>query len=104
MTEGNYVQSNILLEMCEERKRQDKLHGDGELQSHHPVEWLIILEEEIGEIARAANEAYWLNGKAVGDFSNYRKEIVHAAAVLLAMAEDYDRNRSIEEGERENDR
>jgi NTP pyrophosphatase (non-canonical NTP hydrolase) len=71
-------------EVIQERKRQDKKWGaDRKL---HPLVWLCILGEEVGE----ANEAVLKE-----DGVNYREELIQVAAVAIAAAEGYD-NHGIE--------
>ncbi len=76
---------NVLAEVAAERCRQDAKWGQ---QDHHPFVWLGIIMEEVGETARAANEAHW-NGD---DWTKYRQEAIQSAAVLVAMIESLDRN------------
>lgn len=77
---------NILLEVLEERKRQEQKWGE---QNHNPAYWLMILGEEVGEANKAALEHHF-SGKPSED---YREELVQVAAVAIAMIECYDRNR-----------
>ena len=78
-----------------ERVRQDSLWGE---QNHHPMEWLSILGEEFGEVCKAACEAHFKyeNGET---WEDYRKELVHTAAVAVSMIECFDRNRDKGESE-----
>ena len=59
-----------------ERGRQDAKWG---LQGHGIYQWLSILGEEIGEIHKAALEH---------DVDNLKVELIQAAAVLVAIAQD----------------
>lgn len=68
-----------------ERRRQDTKWGP---QNHSPLEWLSILTEEVGEVAKAINEAHW--GGA--PLTEYRAELVQVAAVAVAAIESLDRN------------
>lgn len=84
---ANFVQLKILNEIREERNRQEKKWGTEE---HHPLVWLPIFMEEVGEVAKAMYEAMFHTD---GDtWEDYRKELIHAAAVATAMAECFDRN------------
>jgi NTP pyrophosphatase (non-canonical NTP hydrolase) len=74
------VPSDLLLELVEERRRQDELWGE---QNHTPHEWLAILMEEVGEIAKDVAE-----GRVAG---NYRTELIQVAAVAMAAVESLDR-------------
>jgi hypothetical protein len=78
--EKSIALSNILYE----RKRQDEKWGE---QNHQPMEWLMILGEEVGEANKAALEANF-GGKEI---IKYRDELVHVAAVALAAIESFDR-------------
>jgi len=74
-------------EIQAERCRQDIKWGE---QNHNPIEWLVILMEEVGEASQAAVNGYF------GDptfYEEYRKEVVHVAAVAVAMMESYDRGK-----------
>lgn len=81
----------ILEEILEERYNQERQWGE---QNHHPEKWLIILMEEVGEVAEAVLEAfphthqlktkeYWLD--------MYRRELIQTAAVAVAAVESIDR-------------
>ena len=77
----------IYREILEERKRQDKEWG---VNHHSPVIWSGILSEESGEVSKGALEAYFDNYASTGDWSNYREELVQAAAVAIAAIESLD--------------
>lgn len=70
-----------------ERDRQNKTWGE---QNHHPLEWLVILGEEVGEANKAALEAHFTAIKMAGDWNDYRKELIQVAAVAIAMVECFD--------------
>ena len=82
-----------------ERIRQDQKWG---VQHHHPMEWLVILMEELGEASKEMvdyNFGYNLKGSSEANASrqaqrkaNYRTEMVQVAAVAMSMIEDFDRN------------
>jgi len=73
--------------ILKERDRQDSKWGV--LQNHSLPEWMIILMEEVGELATAIQE------KCIGLrpfpdedlLKNWRKEAIQVAAVALAMLE-----------------
>jgi len=75
------MDNKILKEILTERKRQDEKWGE---QNHFPTYWMVILMEEVGEAARD------LCGK-FQNYPNYRKELIHIAAVAISAAESYDR-------------
>jgi NTP pyrophosphatase (non-canonical NTP hydrolase) len=63
-----------------ERQRQNNKWG---VQNHAPDRWLVILQEEIGEAAKAVLER---------DGDAYVKEMEQVAAVAVAAVESYLRN------------
>lgn len=73
-------EQKILDDIVKERRRQDKKWG---VRLHTPATWLIILAEEVGEAAKALLE----------DRSNWRKELVQIAAVVVAAIATWDKNR-----------
>lgn len=73
-----------LMLILNERGRQDAKFG---VQNHDPKTWLAILTEEVGEVAQAILHDQF-GGKASG---TYKTEIIHAAAVALAMIEQLER-------------
>ena len=79
---------DVYKEILDERVRQDEKWGT---QNHHPIEWLSILGEEVGEANKAALEAYFKGYYSSGDYEDYRKEMIQVAAVAVAMIESYDR-------------
>jgi len=78
--------SKVLVEVEKERSRQDEKWGE---QNHYPSEWLMILLEEVGEANKAALETHF--GTVSDDWKKYRKELIHVAAVAVAMVECLDR-------------
>ncbi|WP_061241533.1 MazG-like family protein [Leptospira interrogans] len=82
------MKEKILNEINKERDRQDSIWGE---QNHRPLEWIPILGEEVGEVNKAALEAYF-GYKGIRDYSEYRKELIQVAATAIAMIESYDRN------------
>jgi NTP pyrophosphatase (non-canonical NTP hydrolase) len=69
----------VLQEVYVERTKQDNQWGE---QNHHPIKWLAILGEEVGEANHAVLEH---------DRHNYREELIQVAAVAAAMVESFDR-------------
>lgn len=81
---------HIFKEIEAERQRQDAKWGE---QNHHPMEWLAILGEEVGEVNKAALETYFMyDHKAAQDYSEYRKELVQVAAVAVKMIQNIDQD------------
>ena len=76
-------------EVKAERERQEQKWGE---QNHHPLAWLAILGEEVGEVNKAVLEAYFPNYKTQGDYTEARKELIQVSAVAIAMIESLDRN------------
>ena len=98
----------VLLEVLEERKRQD---DKWKQQNHPPIEYCAILGEEVGEVNKSALEGHFgYPYKAIGQdgytvrydpsteeaklahYREYRKELIQVAAVAVAMFESLDRN------------
>lgn len=75
----------------DERERQDEKWGE---QNWVAFQWLTILAEEFGELAKAINEApSGLASKLTDqDKSPVRKELVQVAAVCKVMFESGKRN------------
>ena len=84
----------VFNEIVEERLRQNEKWGE---QNHSPLEWIAILIEEVGEVAKEAHEFHfgvrgtteWLDEK----IQLYRKEMVQVAAVAVQAIECLDRKR-----------
>jgi NTP pyrophosphatase (non-canonical NTP hydrolase) len=68
-------QEQIIEQIQDERKKQDDKWGE---QDHHPLKWLAILGEEVGEANRAMLEEKLID---------YRKELIQVAAVAVAAVE-----------------
>lgn len=76
------IQTKVILDIVAERKRQDSKWGK---QVHDDGTWLMILVEEVGELAQAMQrDKHW--GKETDQHSKY-DELVHCAAVCVAYAE-----------------
>jgi len=82
------LRQKVLDEINAERDRQEAKWGR---QDHQPERWLSILGEEFGEVCKAVCEASFPGYETTGDWSQYRKELIHVAAVAAAMAECFDR-------------
>lgn len=83
------ITNEVLSEVVNERINQDNKWGE---QNHLPPFWLAILGEEFGEVCKAVFEHNYHSG-------GYRKELIHVAAVAVAMVECFDRNmKEIQQG------
>lgn len=80
---------DVLIEVSEERHRQDEKWGE---QNHDPMIWLSILGEEFGEVCKGAQEAHFEGYTSYNDWRNYREELIQTAAVAVAMVESLDRS------------
>jgi len=89
-SEGNGVGVTVFEQVAKERQSQDKKWGE---QNHHPMEWLAILGEEVGEANKAALEAHFAGYDRTGNLDNYREELIQGAAVAVAMVECLDRDK-----------
>lgn len=84
--EGQLVYNHtdsVLRDVGIERSEQDKNWGK---QQHEAPIWLMIAQEELGEVAQAIQTQVLGWGKST-DESDLYKEIIQAAAVLVAFAE-----------------
>ena len=77
--------STTINDVIEERKRQDDKCGQ---QNHHPIIWMSILTEEVGEAAKEANDIFFANAQRI---EQLREELVQVAAVAIAAIESLDR-------------
>jgi len=80
------IAEQAITDVIKERGRQDAKWGE---QNHHPFLYLTVLMEEVGEASQAALQATF-GGMTWAD---YRKEVVQAAAVAVAMIEAFDRGK-----------
>jgi NTP pyrophosphatase (non-canonical NTP hydrolase) len=71
----NTIQSEVIADILEERKRQDAKWGT---QKHLPETWIPIIMEEIGEGCKEILE---------GNRENAIKEFTQTAAVIVNMLE-----------------
>nr|WP_319266007.1 MazG-like family protein [uncultured Draconibacterium sp.] len=90
----------VLNEVKAERHRQNEKWG---VQDHHPIEWMSILMEEVGEASKEIVDWNFANGinnvkdKVSPDvqekrLKDYRAECIQIAAVAVQMVESLDRN------------
>jgi NTP pyrophosphatase (non-canonical NTP hydrolase) len=82
LTEDEVLRMDVLSDVDKERTRQEQKWGK---QRHDYGTWLQILIEEVGEAAQAMQKAKgW--GKD-SDASDLYEELIHTAAVAVAIAE-----------------
>jgi len=75
---------SVLREIAAERLRQDAKFGE----QNNPLQWwLAILGEEYGEPCQATVQAEF----GPRNWSDYREELIHAAAVAVCAIESFDR-------------
>ena len=75
--------TKLVLEMVsDERAKQNEKWGE---QNHHPLTYLAILGEEVGEANQAAVQAHFENRA----WTDYAEELIHVAAVAVAMVESF---------------
>lgn len=67
------IKDSIIKRILEERERQDKKWG---IQQHPPAWWMLIIMEEIGEMA-----------KAIQEDGNLEEEAIQSIASIMAMLE-----------------
>jgi NTP pyrophosphatase (non-canonical NTP hydrolase) len=82
--------TDALADVVAERASQDAKWGE---QNHHPLVWLGILTEEVGELARsmlAEQFPTYQHGINVHDHT-VRHEAIQVAAVAIALVECLDR-------------
>jgi len=92
------LQAIVLNDVMKERVRQDAKWG---VQDHEPARYLMILGEEFGEACQAGCDVTWPpknDPYAPGLYERlrmdaFRKELIHTAAVAVAMIEAIDRKR-----------
>ena len=76
-TENTNKTTDMLILIAEERRRLADKWGR---QIHSIDRWLVILGEEYGEVCRAAFHYK-------GDTTKLKRELIHVAAVAVAIAE-----------------
>ncbi len=81
---------HVVREVLEECERQDSKWGE---QNHDPADWLAILAEEFGEVAKETVGVTFAHPWS----TNYRTELIQTAAVAVRMVESYDRRMGIED-------
>jgi hypothetical protein len=71
-------------------KEIDRQVGKWGVQSHSQANWYAILGEEFGEVGKAICEIA-LSTRGVFTTENLRDELIHTAAVAIAMVESLER-------------
>lgn len=66
----------LVLKEC---KRQDDKWGSN--RTLHPLQWMAILTEEVGEVAKNINDGH--QDPTQMDLINYKEELVQCAAVAI---------------------
>jgi hypothetical protein len=81
------TKDEIYRKILEERRRQDGIYGnDG--SSHTIAEWMLILNEEIGEVNKDACDLYFAMKRGYNvNATNFEKELVQSAAVIFRILE-----------------
>ena len=84
--------SKVIAQVKAERKRQDRMWGE---QNHRPEKYLLILNEEVGEVNKAiCDNIDFETGYIFPEgIKQYREELVQVAAVAIAMIESLDRKK-----------
>lgn len=78
----------VIADVIVERGQQDATWG---VEDTHDFERISVLTEEVGEAAKAANEANFLSSPTRGDRRNLRAELVQVAAVAVGHVQQIDR-------------
>lgn len=84
--------ADIAEEAVYERRRQLLKWGDQTHRTQH--EYLAILLEEVGEVAKAINEVTYSNQEGelyISQLENLREELIQVAAVAIGQVEALDR-------------
>lgn len=77
---------DVLLEVLEERRRQEKKWGQ---QNHGAGYWALVLGEEVGEACKSALDNF--TGETE-DAQTVRRELIQVAAVAVNWIEAIDRD------------
>lgn len=75
---------DIMSDVAKERVRQLELWGE---QTHAPEVWMVIAQEEFGEVAQAIQKTQFTWSKETDKGEMY-EELIQTIAVLIAFAED----------------
>lgn len=76
----------VLMRVAAERWQQDQTWGPATERGHEPEEWLTILAEEVGEVARAILD-YRYGGNPASAREQIERESIQVAAVAVALVE-----------------
>jgi NTP pyrophosphatase (non-canonical NTP hydrolase) len=90
-----WKRAGLFEEIAAEREKQDAKWG---IQNHDPFKWISILSEEVGEVAKAANDSFWCGENPLVAYDkkklkDYRAELIQVAAVAVSMIECLDRGK-----------
>ena len=85
------ITTDVLLDVRSRRQEQDLKWGEN--QCHDPIEWMGIITEEVGDMAKAAMRLHF-NIKNP-DAYQYRDELLDVAASAVAAVENMDREGGI---------
>ena len=77
-----HMMMKVNIDILAERVEQNKKWG---VQQHSMAEWLVILIEEIGEVAQAMQKKSFSSKET--DADNLYEELIQVAAVASAIAE-----------------
>lgn len=82
----------VVNEVSAERERQDAKFRPPPRPDHTAPDWLAILSEEVGEVARATVQSRWAHSRVALDAEteNLRAELIQVAAVAVAWIEHID--------------
>lgn len=88
----DHLKNNALIAVEKERFRQNAIWG----RQRHPYgKWLGILAEEFGEVGQAINRIHFPDDAKETDSDNLYEELIHLAAVAVAIAEQVEEEREI---------
>lgn len=82
----------IIGQVKSEMQRQIDKWG---VQEHEPLVWNAILGEEVGEVSKAILETWFQGGDVDDDGYQYRKELIHVAAVAISAIRALDMSRDL---------
>jgi len=80
--EGGFLREHIYADIEAEIKRQTEKWGTN-TDLEHPLEWMLVVDEEIGEVAKALNEHYFRDMP----FKPVEEELIQVIAVIVSWIE-----------------
>ena len=78
---------SILDSILVERERQDARHGEATERGYSLYRWVTVLAEEVGEVAEAVQDTPVPIRENMTEWMGLYTELIHVAAVAVAMAE-----------------